>query len=127
MSVDAYYQGGLENPKPVRLTTASATAIFTATDNNVTIGAFSLANETASATIVDIHFNDGSTDHLVFRRSVPADDTVIVDNLPLRLRSGNIFKATAATANRITVTPIITRSLENVAADGFSASTSHSS
>ena len=126
MSVDAYYQGGLEAPAPVRLTTASITTIFTATDNNVTIGGFSLANETGTGAIVAIHVNDGSTDNLVFRRSVPADDTVIVDNLPIRLRNGHVFKATAATPNAITVTPIITRSLEIVASNGFPVSTSHS-
>lgn len=125
MSVDVLYQGGLENPNPVRLTTTSATSVFTATDNNVTIGAFSLANETGSAVTVDVHFNDGSTDFLVFRRSVPATDTIVVDNIPLRMRNANVFKVTAATGNAITVTPIVTRNSPNVAAHGFPTGTSN--
>jgi hypothetical protein len=116
MSVSGNYSGGIVRPIPVRLTTTNATDIVTATDSSDVISSFSLANETGSAVVVDCHYNNGSTDFLVFRRSVPATDTVIISDLPIRLYSGDKFKVTAATGNAITVTPFIVRSHPNEAA-----------
>ena len=116
MSVSGNYSGGVARPIPVRLTSTSATDIVTATDRSDVVSSFSLANETGSAVVVALHYYDGATDFLIFRRSIPATDTVIVSDLPIRLYPGDKFKATAASANAITVTPILIRSHPNEAA-----------
>lgn len=113
MSVSGNYIGGVARPFPARLTTTNATDIVVATDHSEIIASFSLANETGSAVVAACHYYDGTTDFLVFRRSVPANDTVIVSDIPLRLYSGDKFKVTAASANAITVTPINIRSHPN--------------
>lgn len=123
MSIQGNYRGGLVNPANiVRLTTTSATTILTAQNSSQTLAGFSLANETSSAVVVACHFNDGSTDFLFFRRSVPANDTVIVSDIPIRMRSGDSFKVTAATGNAITVTPVILENFPNEAPNAGSNS-----
>jgi hypothetical protein len=89
----------------------------TATDSSGILSSFSLANETGSAVIVAMHYFDGTTDFLMFRRSVPATDTIIISDLPIRLYSGDKIKATAASGNAITVTPIMMRSHANEVAN----------
>lgn len=116
MSVSGNYAGGVARPSPVRLTTTSQTDVVTGFDSASVVAAFSLANETASAVTVDCHYFNGTTNFLVFRRSVPAADTVIVSEIPLRLYINDKFKVTAATSNAITVTPILIRSHPNEAA-----------
>ena len=118
MSISGNYKGGISRPFPVRLTTTSATDIVTGYDSSQIIAGFSLANETGSPVVVACHYFDGATDFLVFRRSVPATDTVVVSDIPLRLHSGAKFKATAATGNAITVTPVVLENHPNEIADG---------
>lgn len=107
MSGVLHYMGGLQNPKPTRLTSTNATAVYTAVDDSATVVAILFANETASPVKVDLEFNDGSTDFLVSVQSIPGDEAGIYENAPLKLRNGDSIKVTAATANAITVTPII--------------------
>lgn len=113
MTISANYAGGIQRPMPVRLTTTSLTDIVTGVDNTATVGSWSLANETAGAVVTDCYYHDGTTDFLVFSRSVPANDTVIVSDVPLRLYSGDKFKVQAATGNAITVTPVIVTNYAN--------------
>lgn len=116
MSIHGNYQGGLERPFPIRLTSTAATDITTSTDNNIAISTIALANETGGAVDVKCFYHNGTTDFLIFRRSVPAADTVIVCDVPLRLRSGDKLKIQAATADAITATAIVLRSQPNEAA-----------
>lgn len=113
MSVSGNYEGGVETPKPARLTTTSATDVVTGVDRFSVLASFSLANETGSSVIVSCYFNNGSTDFLVYRATVAGASTLIISELPLRLREGQKFKVQAATANAITVTPIMIRSHAN--------------
>tara|TARA_R110002110_G_scaffold37601_4_gene124036 strand:- start:770 stop:1156 length:387 start_codon:yes stop_codon:yes gene_type:complete len=113
VSVSGNFLGGVPRPLPIRLTTTNSTDIVTATGKDEILASFSLANETGSAVVVACHYYDGATDFLVFRRSVPGSDTVIVSDIPLRLYTGDKFKVTAAIGNAITVTPIIIRSHPN--------------
>lgn len=109
------FPGNVEAPVPVRLTTTSLTDIYTtqADDHSSTIAAWTLANETGSAVQVGCYFYNGTTDFLWFNRSVPANDTVLVIDVPMRLRGGNKFKVQAATGNAITVNPVVIRSHPN--------------
>jgi hypothetical protein len=113
MSVSGNYAGGVERPLPTRLTGTGATDVVTANDSSGVVSSFSLANETGSDVVVAVHYFDGTTDFLIFRRSVPATDTIIISDLPIRLYGGDKLKATAASGNAITVTPIIMRSHAN--------------
>ena len=103
MSVNIGVTGGLQKPASTRLTTSGQTDVYTAASDGETVVAITLANETASATIVLIERFDGTTNFNTFRRSVPADDTVVLSDFPIRLRNGHKIRATAATGNRITV------------------------
>jgi hypothetical protein len=113
VSVSGNYIGGVARPKPVRLTTTNQTDIVTANDSTEILAAFSLANETTTARLVTCHYYDGTTNFLVYSGEVPVSGTLTVSDIPLRLYSGDKFKATAAAANAITVTPIIIRSHPN--------------
>lgn len=103
MSVNVSVSGGLQKPTHVRLTTTGITNIYTATNMGETVVAITMANETAGAVIIKIDHYDGATNFNTYRKSVPADDTLILSDFPMRLRSGDIIRATAASANAITV------------------------
>ena len=114
MSYMGAYPGAVQLPKPVRLTTTSSTDIKTATDDIELVGAISFANETGSAVAsVLCHYYDGTTDFLVFSAPVPAYGTVVMEGMPIKLKSGDKIKVTASTANAITVTPIVSRIQQN--------------
>lgn len=116
MSVSGQYQGGLQSPVPVRLTTTGQTVVFTATDKDTTVAAFSLANETGSAVVANVYLKRSGTSYLVWRGSIAASGATVVADMPLRLRDADTFEVTAASGNALTVTPIIIRSHANVAA-----------
>lgn len=105
MSVNSNIAGGLQEPVSVRLTTTSNTDIFEAEDRNISIISMSIANETAGAVTISVFWFDDSaaTSYLVFRSSIPADGTVIITDIPLRLADGDKVTATAASANALTV------------------------
>lgn len=106
MSITTLISGGLITPKCTYLTTTAQTDIFTAQvgRSRSTVTSIGLVNETAAAVIVLIEFFDGTSNYKVFKRSIPANDTVYVPDLPLYLQENQKIKATAATANAITVT-----------------------
>lgn len=111
MSVQGNYQGGVERSTDgLLLTTTNQTDVYEATDRDVIIAAFSVANEDSSARVVTVEYYDGSTDRTIWHKSVAADDTEIVSDIPQRLYSGDKIKATAAGANVITVNLVIIRS-----------------
>lgn len=113
MTIVANYSGGIEASIPVRLTTTAITDIYTGTDKNSTAATITIANETGGAVSVIISYFDGTTNHAVFRKSVPANDTIQVTNMPMKLKIGDKVKATAGTANALTVTCSIVRSHPN--------------
>tara|TARA_R110002126_G_scaffold285788_1_gene437008 strand:- start:437 stop:787 length:351 start_codon:yes stop_codon:yes gene_type:complete len=111
--ITANYVGGLQETDTVELTTTNATAVHTATDNQEILTGFSIANIHTSAVLVTCYLNKGS-DVVVFVKLMAATSTHVETEMPLRLREDYIFKATAATANMITITPIVTRFDNNV-------------
>ena len=117
MSVSGNYQGGLVSPKPIKLTTNAKTDVVVAINNNETIASYTITNEHSSShsssIVVKCYFHDGATDHLVFIGDVASGKTVFVSDAPLRLLSGHKFKAEAATADKITITPTIISSFAN--------------
>ena len=107
MSVNILVVGGLANTTPVRLTTTSRTDVFTAEVGNSravsTVVAVVCSNETGGAVNILIEFFDGTTNYFLFRRSVPANDTVFFSDFPKPLTGGMKIRATAGSANAITV------------------------
>ena len=100
--------GGLM-PKilPVRLTTTGRTDIFTPNvgtgNTRNTVVCVTCSNETAGAVNILIEYFDGVSNYYLFRRPVPANDTVFFSDHPVVLLKTHKITATAGSANAITV------------------------
>lgn len=108
MSVSALLVGGLIKPQSTVLTTTSQTDIFTAQVGNsnarTIVLAASIVNDSGGAITVTLEWYDGTNDRKWFKRSVPANDTIFIDQLQLMLLNGYKIKATASAQPGITVT-----------------------
>lgn len=113
MNVNGNYSGGIERPSPLRLTATTITDAYESDSNSVVIASISLANETSSSVDVELYYNDGTTDFLFHRESVAGSGGVQVTDAPLRLYESDKLRVKAATANAITITPIVIRSHPN--------------
>lgn len=97
MSVNANYTGNIRKPECHALIGAGIESIGdVAADRTQTVSSWSIVNPTAGAVTCSLYWNDGTTDRLVWRKSVPANDTLIESNLPIRLDTGNSIKASGA-------------------------------
>ncbi len=97
MSVNANYTGNIRKPECHALIGATVEAVGdVATDRTQTLASWSVVNPTGGAVTCSLYWNDGAIDHLVWRKSVPANDTLIESNLPVRLDTGNSVKASGA-------------------------------
>lgn len=102
--------GVLEKPTCLRLTAATITDVLTATDQFQTVIGVILTNETGGAVNLLLDWYDGTTDNHIWKKPVPANDSVVLDQ-PIRLLTGNKIKATAGSGNAITVTLITKRAM----------------
>ncbi len=107
MSVQGVYIGGVRTAEPVKLTTTAITNLYTADYDIETIAGFTVSNEHSAAVLVKIYLNDGATDYLAWLKSVDAETTEIVTDMPLKLVSGNMLKAEAAVADEVTIISIV--------------------
>ncbi|MGO6740473.1 hypothetical protein ACC732_28485 [Rhizobium ruizarguesonis] len=90
MSVTLNYPGGISQPDSIRLTDTAVTQIGDAAVNDsLTLSAFAIANDGAAAKTVTLYWYDGSTQFLIWKKSVAQNDTAMVADLPIRLRKGN--------------------------------------
>lgn len=110
MSAMFVYVGGSERPNPQRLTTTGQTVVYTASDRDTTIATIGLANETGAAVVVNVYWKNGTTSYLIWRGTVAAAGASAITDLPLRMYVGDTLEVTAASANAITVTPVVVRS-----------------
>lgn len=111
MSVSTSLAGVVQPPSTTLLTTTAKTDVFTASDKYVQkVVSLSIANEdTSSAILVTLHWNDGTSDHCFWVKEVAAKSTEIVSDIPLSLSSRvstQKIKATAGTGNKISVTVV---------------------
>lgn len=110
MSFVLQSNGQPEAPKSTALTTTSQTDVFTADSQYAQrIDQIWVANEDSSNDIlVTLEWNDGSTDYTFFIGTIPSQTTVFLDpGFLLSSKSATQkLKATAGTANQITVTVI---------------------
>lgn len=111
MTVNANYTGNVQKPVHAVLSGTSAETIGSAAENDTqTVAAWSIVNPTAGAVNCAVYWNDGTTDNLVWRKSIAANSTEVESNLPIRLRSGHSIKA--AGASTVTVTLIQTMAVK---------------
>lgn len=109
--INGNYAGGLVETETVELTTATTTDIFTTENEKQMLAGFCIVNTDSSARDVTLYMQkDGSTDMLFWKKSIPANDTIVEADIPQQLRiTPNIYKlrAQVGTANVIHITPIV--------------------
>lgn len=94
----------IPQPDSVRLTTTAITDVFTAPDNNTIVAAISVANESGGAVNILIDRVDSTpTTWHTWAKPVPANDSVLLSDFPIRLLNGHKIRATASVANALTV------------------------
>lgn len=104
MSVNGNYEGNVELPEHTVLSSTSTTTLGTVAANMTrTLASFSFANTSAGSITCRLIRNDGTTDYTVWVGAVAANDAKVVDNLPLRLRSGDSIKAVGNTGVTVTL------------------------
>lgn len=114
MSVNANYSGNVVEPVHVVLTNTSTTIVGTAmTDNSMTLASWAFCNPSGASVDCGLYLYDFSatTERLVWQKPVPAKDTAVESNLPLRLWPGDEIRAKGA--NTVTVTLTMTMNLVN--------------
>lgn len=114
MSVNANYGGNIVKPVHKVLTGTTTTLVGDAmSDNSMTLSSWAFCNPTGGAVTCDLYWyeNSTTTEHLVWRKSVATNDTVIEADLPLRLFPADEIRAKGA--NTITVTLTMTMNLVN--------------
>lgn len=107
--ISANYSGGLVQTTPVKITTTSTTDIYADGTKEEVCVSFCIVNEHSSALAVSVYVNDGTSDVLYWEKSVPANDTLIETDAPMKLRDGYKITAQVGTINVITITPTILR------------------
>ena len=105
MSVQGVYRGGLENTTPVTLSDGTQTDIYEAPDRFKTLAAFALVNTTASPITATCYHYDGSADNIFYKQQVAANSTEVIESVPRRMQSGDIFKVTAASG--LVIAPVV--------------------
>lgn len=111
MSVFFPVLGAVEEPVSLRPANTSVNDILNlATTQEVQIIGFIMANEDTGAHVVSIWFTIASTDYLIFRRSIPATETVS-EILPAPIRLAGRFgtrkiRVQADSADNVTFTVI---------------------
>lgn len=104
MSVNGNYAGNLDPAYHIVLAGSSAETVFTASDSSNVAASWAFANTTGGAVTCKLIHTVGGTDFVVWQKSVPANDTEIESNLPIRLINGDIVKAVGASGVTVTVT-----------------------
>ncbi len=110
MSVTGYYTGNVQVPVSQVLASASVTRIGEAmTDNTNTVASVAFCNDTAGAVVCQLRWYDvvNTTERLVWEGSVASKETKILDNLPLRLTTGDEIRAAGASGVSVTVVYIV--------------------
>ena len=115
-SIPQYIQG-LTNAK-VDLTTTDATVLYTAPSgadfNASVVSSIIVSEDSGNADTITVTVTNGSDVFSLFKvKAVGANGTIELLTRDLVLQSGEILKATAATANRITCCGKYTRTIED--------------
>lgn len=106
MTVAGNYAGNVEIP--VCQTLANTTKIKvgdTMSDDSLTLASFAFCNDNASAVVCQLYWYRGATatEALIWQKSVATDTTEIVENLPLRLRTGDEIRVVGNSSVYVTL------------------------
>lgn len=111
MSIVIPVSGALQQPTSLLLPNTSPNDVLSFSAGSpgvVTVVGIVIVNRDASARLVTVWWNNGTTDYAIFERSIPANETVTVAlDAPIWLyakASAKKIKAQAAAANVVTVT-----------------------
>lgn len=106
MTINANYSGNLAFPIHQELTSSSVKIGDTAPNPNLTVSGWMVANDTASPVDVCVYHYVAATttEWLVYRKSLPAADTISESSQPIRLATGDEIRAKGAADTFITVT-----------------------
>lgn len=106
MSVQGNYVGNVYPPITQTLANSSTTVIDAGMpDHTFTLATFAICNATAGAVVTDLYWYNlaTATESLVWQKSVPANDTVIISDMPLRLLRGDEIRVKGAANVRVTL------------------------
>lgn len=106
MSVTGFYNGNVQVPVSQALTNTSTTRIGDAmTDKTMTVASVAFCNDTGAAVVCQLRWYDSvnAVEHLIWQGSVPTKETGILDNLPLRLTTGDEIRAVGNNGVSVTV------------------------
>ncbi|PDT47331.1 hypothetical protein CO661_14205 [Sinorhizobium fredii] len=106
MSVQGTYVGNVYPPISQTLAGTSVTLIDAAMpDNTFTLASFVICNATAGAVVTELYWYEASTttQRLIWQKSVAANDTVIVSDMPLRLLRSDEIRVKGAADVRVTL------------------------
>lgn len=109
MSATLNLSGGLEKPYVKLPANTSRNDIFAPTKAvRAKLVSLSIVNADSTARIVTIEWYDGTNYHVIWRKSVAANDTVSVIDVPIAFKTdGQKLCVTAAAADVITVIAFI--------------------
>jgi hypothetical protein len=109
MSVQGTYIGTVAMPESVAISGTSKNDIVTAPDDSVTLASVSVANDTAGAIVCKLYWfkATAATDYLFWTMSVPANTTMIVSDIPIRLAEGDKIKAIGNTGVSVTAIKLV--------------------
>lgn len=84
------YGGMIETPVCQHLTNTSKTVIGSTYANDAsTLSAVAIANAAGAAKTVSVYWYNGSTESLIWRKSIAQNDSALLTDLPIRLRKGH--------------------------------------
>jgi len=116
MAVTGNYSGNVEIP--VCQTLANTTKIKvgdTMADDTLTLGSFAFCNDNGGAVVCQLYWYRASTttEALVWQKSVANDATEIVENIPLRLRTGDEIRVVGNSSVYVTLIYIMNFALSS--------------
>lgn len=106
MSVQGNYAGNLQVPVSQALTDTSVTTIGDpATDDSLTIASVAFCNDSGGSVICQFRWYsaENAAEHLVWQGDVSDNETKVLDNLPLRLVTGDEIRAVGNSGVTVTV------------------------
>lgn len=108
--IGAIFGGNNEKAVHAAITGTSLTTVLTGeTAGNQTLASFGFANSTASAVDCSLYWREsgGSTDRLIWFKSVAAKTTEVEERLPLKIGDGDLIKVIANTGVSVTLITLL--------------------
>lgn len=106
MSIQGNFAGNVQVPVSQELANGTTTKIGdTRDDDSLTLAGFVIANDSGGAVVTSVYWYDfaTTTERLVWKKSVAQNDTEIVSDMPLWLRTGDEIRVKAAADVHVTL------------------------